>query len=80
MLYGFSINQQWDDLPYRVLEAIALEAYRSNALTTAQIQTLINLPSRWAVEAFLQKHHALIDYTEADLEADVAVLEALLPE
>ncbi len=74
------LSQQWDNLPQRILEAIALEAYRSNTLTTAQIQTLLKLPSRWAVEDFLQQHHALIDYTTTDLDADVATLETLLAE
>jgi hypothetical protein len=74
------LTQKWDNLPCRILEAIALEAYRSNTLTTAQIQTLLQLPSRWAVEHFLQQHHALLDYTTADLNADVETLEALLPE
>ncbi|WP_072621450.1 UPF0175 family protein [Spirulina major] len=74
------LAQHWDNLPRRILEAIALEAYRSNTLTTAQVQALLQLPSRWAVEDFLQQHHALIDYTTDDLEADVATLEACLPE
>lgn len=74
------LTQQWDDLPRRIVEAIALEAYRSDALTTAQIQVLLNLPSRWAVEEFLQQHHALMNYTTVDLDADVATLEALLSE
>jgi hypothetical protein len=74
------LAQKWDDFPYRVLEAIALEAYRSNTLTTAQIQSLLNLPSRWAVETFLQQHNALMDYTTEDLDADVATIETLLSE
>lgn len=55
----------------RSLKALALEAYRWGVLNEAQVQRLLNLPSRWDVEKFLQQEQAYLDYTEADLEGDI---------
>ena len=33
-----ALKDQWDDVPRRSLEAIAVEAYRSGALTESQIR------------------------------------------
>lgn len=68
------LKAQWGDISQRALEALALEAYRSGAATEAQIQRILSLPSRWAVEAFLKKHHAYLDYSEADLERDIRAI------
>jgi mRNA-degrading endonuclease RelE of RelBE toxin-antitoxin system/predicted HTH domain antitoxin len=74
------LESEWGDLAQRTLEALAIEAYRSNVLTTAQIQQLLNLPSRWDVDAFLKQHQIDIDYSETDLEQDFQTLQTLLPE
>jgi hypothetical protein len=44
-----------------VLEAVALEAYRSGAITTAQVQQMLGLRSRWETEAFLRRAEAYHD-------------------
>jgi hypothetical protein len=35
-----ALEEQWDDVPRRSLEAIAIEAYRSGALTESQVRRL----------------------------------------
>ena len=57
-----------------VLEAVAVEAYRSGAITTAQVQQMLGLSSRWETEAFLQRAEAFHDYTMDDLERDIAAI------
>jgi hypothetical protein len=47
------LKTAWQDMPRRVLEAIAVEGYRSGALTRGQVQRLLNL-SWWETEAFLE--------------------------
>ncbi|MGB0562889.1 MAG: hypothetical protein ACPGVO_13965 [Spirulinaceae cyanobacterium] len=47
------LSQPWDNLPQRILGSDRSRSLPSNTLTTAQIQTLLKLSSRWAVEAFL---------------------------
>ena len=65
------LQARWSNLEERSLQALALEAYRWGALNEAQVQRLLNLPSRWVFENFLQQCQAYLDYTEADLEGDI---------
>lgn len=39
---------------------------------------MLNLRSRWEVEALLKRSYAYLDYTEAELEQDLRTLECLL--
>lgn len=66
----------WRDLPRKALEAVALEAYRTEALTAAEVGRLLGLESRYEVEAFLSQSGAHLDYTAADLAADLQALRA----
>ncbi len=66
-----ALEQQWDDVPRRSLEAIAVEAYRTGALTESQVRRLLGLDSRFQVHALLKEHHVPLQYTAADLEDDL---------
>ncbi len=57
-----------------VLEAVAIEAYRSGRITPAQVQQMLGLRSRWETESFLRRAEAFHDYTTEDLERDIAAL------
>jgi predicted HTH domain antitoxin len=57
-----------------VLEAVAIEAYRSGAITPAQVQRMLGLGSRWETETFLRRADAFNDYTMDDLERDIAAI------
>jgi predicted HTH domain antitoxin len=57
-----------------VLEAVAIEAYRSGAITPAQVQQMLGLGSRWETETFLRRAEAFHDYTMDDLERDIAAI------
>lgn len=63
------LQASWKDMPRRALEAIALEGYRSGALTRDQVARLLEL-SFWESEAFLKQHGAWLPYDESDLEQD----------
>ena len=56
-------------MPRRVLEAVAVETYRSGVLTAFQVSELLGHSSRWETESFLKRAHAYLHYTEDDLEA-----------
>ncbi len=60
-----------------ILEALAVQAYQSEKITSAQVGRILGLPSRWAVDAFLKQHNANLHYDEADLEADRETLRQL---
>jgi len=70
------LKASWSDLP-RVLEAVALEAYRSEALTPAQIGRLLGMASRWDVEEFLRSAGVPLHYDDADLARDRGALGAV---
>ena len=65
------LRDGWADMPRKVLEAVALEAYRSGALTGAEVQRLLGLESRWDLEAFLRQAGVCLDYDQADLARDL---------
>ncbi len=61
------------DLSRAALEAIGLEAYRQRRISGYQLRTLLGIPSRFELDAFL-KEHEVYDYTVEDLEKDLANL------
>jgi len=73
------LESAWHDVPRRALEAVAVEGYRSGALSRAEVGRLLGL-SFWETEAFLKERQAYLPYTDADLARDRAVLDQVLPE
>jgi len=70
------LESRWKDLPRAAIESLALEAYRSRALTAAQLRRLLGFQTRMQVDAFL-KEHEIYDYTAADFEQDREALRQL---
>ena len=70
------LKSRWKDLPRTALESLALEAYRSRALTAAQLRRLLVFETRMQVDAFL-KEHEIFDYSAADFEQDRETLREL---
>ena len=71
---GHVLAAQAGGVSRAVLEAVAIESYRSGAITPAQVQQMLGLNSRWATESFLHRAEAFHDYTMADLEKDIAAI------
>ncbi len=70
------LGSRWKDLPRAALESLALEAYRAQALTAAQLRRLLGFETRMQVDAFL-KEHEVYDFTAADFEQDRETLRQL---
>ena len=70
------LESKWKDLPRAALESLALEAYRSRALTAAQLRRLLGFETRMHVDAFL-KEHEVFDLTAGDFEQDRETLYQL---
>ena len=68
-----ALNGQWDNVPRRSLEAVAVEAYRTGALTESQVRRLLGFESRFQVHALLKEHEVPLRYTLSDLEDDLTV-------
>ena len=70
------MESKWKDLPRAALESLALEAYRSHAITAAQLRRLLAFETRMQVDAFL-KEHDVYDFTATDFEQDRETLRQL---
>ena len=70
------MESKWKDLPRAALESLALEAYRSHAITAAQLRRLLAFETRMQVDPFL-KEHEVFDFTAADFEQDRETLRQL---
>jgi len=62
------------DVTRAVLEAGAIEVYRSGEITPAQVQEMLGFRSRWETESFLHRVEAYHDYTMDDLDRDIAAI------
>lgn len=71
---GRALAARSADVSRAVLEAVAIEAYRSGAITPSQVQDMLGFRSRWETEAFLRRAEAYHDYTMDDLERDMAAI------
>ena len=70
------LETKWKDLPRAALESLALEAYRSRALTAAQLRRLLGFETGMQTDAFL-KEHEVYDFTVEDFEQDRETLREL---
>ena len=73
---GQELKSRWKNLPRAALESLATEAYRSGALTAAQLRRLLGFETRMHVDAFL-KEHQVYTFTAADFEQDRETLRQL---
>ncbi|MEO8660198.1 MAG: UPF0175 family protein [Bryobacteraceae bacterium] len=71
---GRALMAKGADVTRAVLEAVAIETYRSGAITPAQVQEMLGLHSRWDTESFLHRAEAYHDYTMDDLDRDIAAI------
>jgi len=70
------LETKWTALPRAALENLALEAYRSNALSAAQLRRLLGFETRTQIDDFLREHE-VYDFTMADFEQDCETLRQL---
>ena len=68
-----------DNLSNVALRALAAQAYRDGQLTHAEVQRVLGFKSRWETDAFLKQAGAYLDYTEADLDNDLAASRRISP-
>ena len=77
---GRMLAGQAGDVSRAVLQAVAVEAYRSGTITPSQVQQMLGLRSRWETESFLRRAEAYHDYTMDDLERDIAAIRDASPQ
>ncbi|MBA4186340.1 MAG: UPF0175 family protein [Acidobacteria bacterium] len=57
-----------------VLEATALEGYRSGKLSQAQVRRMLNLTTDMQVDAFLKEHEVYLEYDLNDIKRETEFL------
>ena len=58
------------NLPRFALESLALEAYRAEILTTAELQQLLGYDTPYALDGFLKEHGVYLEYTPEELDRE----------
>ena len=71
------LESEWGNLPRRALEALAVEGYRSGALSAGQMGEMLSL-SLWETEALLKQRGIELDYSVEDLRQDIEANERAL--
>ena len=76
------VARQWGDTPQaigrHVVEDAVIERYRGGRLSHRQVGEALGL-NYWQTETFLNERGVPLNYSAADLEADAATLEKILP-
>jgi len=76
------VARHWGETPAavgrHVLEDAAIEGYRAGRLTQRQVGAILGL-DYWQTETFLSQRAVPVNYSPADLAADQATLEKILP-
>ena len=68
------LRTRWQDLPRAALESLALEAYRSGTLTSAQLRRLLGFESRYELDGFLKQAGVYLEYDLDDLKQDLETI------
>lgn len=66
-----------DDLPRRVLEGFALEEYKAQRISRAQLRRLLGLETRYELDGFLKAHQVDANVTIDDVHRDLQDLKSL---
>ena len=72
------LRTRWKDLPRHTLEALALEGYRSGALTESQVRRVLGFKTRLEVNSFLKDHGVYYNYTPSEIDQEIRANERLL--
>lgn len=68
-----ALEKQWGGVSRHTLEALAVEGYRSRALSESQIRRMLGFETRNQVHEFLKGAGVHFDYHGDDLQHDIDV-------
>lgn len=66
------LTEEGRDLSRTALEALAIDAYRTNRISAHQLCTLLEIPSRYELDGFLKQHGVPLEYSVDDFEREGA--------
>lgn len=64
------LADEGQDLSKVALEALAVDAYRTNRITARQLCDLLDIPSRYELDGFLKRHGVPLEYSLEDFERE----------
>jgi predicted HTH domain antitoxin len=68
------------DVSREVIEAVAIDGFRTGQLSTAQVRRLLGFETRAAVHRFLADHGVpWVDYPPEDADSESELLKEVLP-
>lgn len=70
---GRELEAKWKDLPRATLESLALEGYRTGALSGMQVRQLLGFGTRYELDGFLKQHGVYLNLTVEDVERDAEI-------
>jgi hypothetical protein len=65
------------DLSRRALEAFALEEYKNERISKAELRRLLGIQSRYELDGFLKAHGVWIEYDIEDFRREQKALDRL---
>lgn len=66
-----ALGSRPESISRKALEMIAVEGYRSNRLSEAQVRRMLGFETRFDVHALLNEHGVDLNYSEEFLEKDL---------
>jgi hypothetical protein len=66
------LTEEGRDPSRTALEALAIDAYRTNRITAHQLCMLLQIPSRYELDGFLKQHGVPLEYSIDDFEGEGA--------
>lgn len=72
-----SLEAKWGSLERKLLEILAIEAYRDGSISAGKVRELLGMSTRLEVDAFLKEKGVYLHYDEADLEQDLLTMRRL---
>ena len=64
------LQERWDDLSERALQAIVADRYREEVLTLGEVREILGHSTRLETEQLLKDRGILLEMTEEELEKD----------
>jgi len=71
------LNGEAGNLSRRLLEVFVAQAYRSGALSTAEVRRTLHFSSRLETHAFLKRMGVYLNYDEEELDRDIQTIQQL---
>jgi predicted HTH domain antitoxin len=72
-----SLEAKWGSLERKLLEMLAIEAYREGSISAGKVRELLGMSTRLEVDAFLKEKGVYLHYDEADFEQDLFTMRRL---